>query len=468
MQYVKQFGNTELLDLRRGCNGDSIIVRFTDGNAVRSMLTKRFHRISNHILTVELVKEQTSEKLMHATNLWELSDKHLFDIFNRLNACDLCSVAKTCTRFKQIAEKCFSSKFDKITWRTGNTRAKMVFDTFGQLIKSLDVDMNVNELANGTLQLIADKCNKAELRHLSLWMNGVHANAVDNQTQLKLKSIFSGLHRLDLYCHELFEMIVTKELLLSCFNLKTLSLNCTNMMSTGWNNLNFRFPNLREFIIYFNKAIDNNGLELFFTCNPTITKLYLDECINLTSNIINIIVRCLPKLEEITLGLILQNVSVPKLRQLGGLRHLKSVIVLLGPANPILTVIHETSLSIENLVLWYVDITDELIVRLLYVKSIKKLDIFGNVRLKDYVNDNHLKLLSKHLPELNHLRLVCFEHVTLHGLKEMLLNAKNLLHLSLTNIKQISIRDKDDLLNFAKIYCGNVDLNIDIVCSENC
>lgn len=469
VRYVKQFGKTELLDLRRGCNGDFIIVRFLDGNAVHSILKKRFHRISNHILTVKLAGEEPSKKLTHPINLLDLSDKHLLDIFNRLNAYDLCSVAKTCTRFKQIAEQCFSSKFDKITWLVGDTRAEMLFDTFGQLVKSLDVDVNrpERERMSGrrTLQLMADKCSN-ELRHLNLWMNIVHTYTLDVQMQLKLKSIFSGLHRLDLDCHELFEMCTTKELLSSCFHLKTLSLNCTNARSIGWNGLNVHFPNLRELIICSNKAINDFGLDLFFKCNPQITKLYLDEYNKLTSNIINIIVHRLPELEEITLGFLLQSVSVSELRPLGGLKHLKSVTILLGPAIPILTAIHQTSLQIEQLALWYVDIGDDLVTRLLHVKSIRKLEMFGKDRIKDHVNDNHLKLLSTNLVNLNHFRIVCSENVTLSGVKEMIFNAKNLLHLSLSNMKNISTKDKDDLMYFAMWYCKNFNLSIEIDCEH--
>ena len=200
---------------------------------------------------------------------------------------------------------------------------------------------------------------------------------------------------------------------------------------------------------YLNHAINDNGLDLLLACNPNIKKLYLDECTNLTAKTIEIIGRRLPNLEELSLGYLLQKLGVQHLRPIGELKRLNSVNVILGPALPLIHVLCAMEMRIENLMLWYVDVNDAIIERILNMKTIQNLTIYSNERVMNYIRDGHLELLARNLPALTVMRLGYSDQVTIDGLKTFLFYAKNLTLLALTNIRNVTPENKHDLLNWA-------------------
>lgn len=273
---------------------------------------------------------------------------------------------------------------------------------------------------------------------------------------MKLKLLFSRLHRLDLYGQTFFNLDTTRELLASCLSLNWLSLNCTNTSDFEWNKLSVNFPNLQELIFYVNLSINDDGFELLLSFNPNIKRLYLDECTNLTPKTFGIIVRYLPNLEEISLGYLLQKAGTAELWSLGELKRLKRLTVILGPALPLIHVMSEAVVPIENLMLWHANVTDALVEKLLNMKTIKNLAIHSNEHVTSYTTDVHLQLLGEHLPNLSEFRLTHSDRVTIDGhqplvtidgLKYLLLHAKKLTLLTLINMKNISIANKDDLLH---------------------
>lgn len=396
------------------------------------------------------------------SNLTDLSDKDLLRIFDNLSPTDLCAMIKTSTRFEQIAKYNFSMRFDKITWRISDTRAKMVFKTFGGLIKSLDID--VIEPQNEFFELLANVCGN-RLENLSLWMNC--GRPLNFETRKKLKSVFSHLRRLDVYCQAFFDLETTNDLLSSCYHLETLSLNCTTGLSFVWNNTNIHFPKLSELTFHFNQAINDIGLDLMLQNNQNITKLHLDECTGLSTNVIDIIVRCLPNLKEISLGYLLQNFERSDLQKLADLKQLKNLTIILGPALPLITAISTTGQQIEKLTLWYADVCDDVIKGISDIKTIRCLEFYSNSHVMGFVTDFHLEFLSVKLFNLNEIRLNYSKHVTINGLKKVLLNAKNLKYLSLNSIKGITNADKQNLLQFVNEYSNATNLTIDIDSNEN-
>lgn len=445
MQYFENFGEIECYYLRRD-HYDSIIIQFKNVN-VDLILRRRYHLIRKYIMTVELASEQITDLKNIITKkvlLIDLNNALLAKISDHLYIDDLCSVANTCTRFEKIAMEIFSSKFNKIKWCAGDTNAMNVFKQFGHLITSLDVD--VTEPQNDLLEFIAETCNY-NLLHLSLWMQYDDTIRLTERTKMKLKLLFSQLNRLDFYCQQLFDLETTMELFASCLELKSLTLNCMTETNYELNRIIVQFPKLEELMFHLNQSINDNGFEHLLAFNPNIKKLYLDECTNLSASAVEIIVRYLPNLEELSLGFLLQKVNTQELRLLGELKHLKSLNIILGPALPLINVIYESGIQIECLMLWYVAANDVLIERLSNMKSLKNLTISGNEHVINFIKDDHLELLAMNLPDLNVIRLGYSDQITIDGLKHFLLNAKNLTHLALTNIKNVTTANKCDLLN---------------------
>ncbi|XP_031629639.1 uncharacterized protein LOC116344917 [Contarinia nasturtii] len=279
---------------------------------------------------------------------------------------------------------------------------------------------------------------------------------------MKLKSMLSHLHSFNLVSEKGFNLETLKELLSSCINLTSLSINCIKYVDLNWNSLNVNIPNLVELKFHLNVSMNDDGLELLLKLNPNLKKLYLDECISLTPNAIQIIARCLPNLEELSLGYLLQKVGAVDLWCLSELKQSKSLTVILGPALSIIHVMSENGIPIENLILWYVDVPDALIDKILKLKQIKSLAVYNNGSVN--IKDAHLELLAKNLPSLTEFRLSHSNHVTLDALKNFVCCAKVLELLALNDIKNITTNNKDDLL-----YCvdQHSNLAIEIDSSEN-
>lgn len=453
LQYFQNRVEVEWYNIRPDQFFDSIIIQCKSLDAIGSILSKRYHRIQNYIVTVELATDEEPfdssilrNLLMKQTPFVELNSKVLAKIFNHLNVNDLCAIANTCTRFAKIAQRNFADKFNKITWRAGDMNAMNVFKAFGRLITSLDVD--VIEPQNAFLDFITEHCGY-KLTHLNLWTQSHDHIPLTEGTLIKLKLLFSQLYRLDIYCNKLFDWETTKNVFASCLELKSLALNCTTVMNFEMNRMNIQFPKLQELKFYLNHAINDNGLDLLLASNPNIKKLYLDECTNLTAKTIEIIAHRLPNLEELSLGYLLQKLGVQHLRPIGELKRLNSVNIILGPVLPLIHVLCVMEIHIENLMLWYVDVNDAIVERILNMKTIQSLTIYSNEHVMNYIQDGHLELLARNLPALTVLRLGYSDQVTIDGLKRFLFYAKNLTLLTLTNIRNVTTENKNDLLNWA-------------------
>lgn len=424
-------------------------VFFENAEDTRAVLRKRYHRIEKYIVAVDVANEETIRVNMancspnrYLAQFSDMNDATMLKIFNCLSITDLCGVAKTCMRFKKVADHSFTLKTDEITWRAGDLNARQVFQSFGHLITRLDIDITAPEDCN--FELLTQVCS-TRLRQLSLWMNGSRYFSLNKNTIVKLKILFSHLQYLRIHCCEFFNLATTKELMISCVNLESLTISCTSFACDEWNHLNIRFPKLQELKFHLNSAINDTGLHRLLALNRNIRRLYLDECTALSSNAIRIIVNILPNLEEISLGL-LQNIHPVDLQPLGQLIWLTSLVIILDRALPLINVFRVAKIPIENLELWYVNINNS------HIESISDIPSITKLILSRDVQDSHLPVLAANLPLLNELRLGYSAAVTVQGLENMLFHAHNLTSLTLTNIKWVKAVDKQRLLDFAKRY----------------
>lgn len=449
---VEYFGKNNKWDLHRGQFGDFCIVQFKCTEDAENILKKRYHRIQKYILSVQpydLVMTAANRNATGGEQFPQLNQNVWHEIFSYLDVVDLCAVANTCVQFKKLGEHVFSSTFDKITWRAGNQTADDIFNTFGHLISSLDVD--IVEPYNMHFDRIVSKCGK-NLRSLSIWMNGEYCAPMNFNTLYGLKVLFSQLQQIHINCRRFFDYYTALELFASCAVVESLSINCTSPSDQICNNINVNFPQLKEIKLQLNAAINDTGLEMLLTCNPGVKKLYIDECSRLTVKAIEIIARCAPLLDEITLGT-LKNYCPSDLRPFGTLYCLKNLQILLDPALPLMNVIYDAGIQIERLELWYVNMTEVLIEQLTSMKSIKELTICSC-----NVTDTHLKMIAENLPFLCELRLAHSLDVTIDGLANMLCSANNLTVLQLTNVKHIDEANHQHLQTFMKQTKASIEL----------
>lgn len=385
-----------------------------------------------------------------------LSNSQLLQIFNSLEISDLLAVADTCKAFRRLVDVNFIQRFDQITWRAGDMTARRVFQSFGHLVTSLDVDSVSPH--NESLKYIAKICED-RLRYLKLWFyNDGSSNWLTGSTNgniiMRLKQKFMRLKRIELFCGGTTHWEYIPDLLLSCAELESLSLNSFVSGNADWNRLKIHFPNLKELKFYANKTLTDNGLAILLDSNPGIKKLYLDECTSLTPRAISIIVHYARNLEEITLGQ-LQNVHPRELQRLSLLKYLKSLVIIMDPAIPLLDMVCMTTIPIEHLGLWYVKATDALASRIMLIKTIKSLEFSGNI------NDSQVITIARNLPCLVELRLADSNKLTVDGLKNMLLHCIHLSYLELRNITNVPSANKRFLKDFNLTF-GRAGLRIEI------
>lgn len=427
VEYFNKFGGTHnKWDRRRGQFGDFYVVQFACIDDAETILRKRYHRIKNYVFTVEQFDEPAIGNAAAGEPFLRVNQKHWDQILNYLDVLDLCAVANTCTLLKKMAEQVFSSKFDHITWRAGNQSANDIFDTFGHLISSLDVDI-VDPCAD--FDRIVGKC--MNLRNLSVWMNGDRFAPLNDGTRVGLQVLFSQLHQLSVNCRQFFDCKTAIQLFIHCSSLESFAINCASSFDSVCNKINVCFGQLKEIKLQLNATINDHGLETLLNCNRGVKTLYIDECPRLTSKSIEIIACCVPWLEQLTLGP-LKNFGQADLCHLGTLRYLKSVEILLDPAVPLMNVIYSAGIPIERLALWYVNVTGTLVEQLTRMKSIRSLTICSYT-----VTNNHLKLIADKLPLLTELRLAGSKYVTIEGLTNMLYSTQKLIMLQLNNVTHV-------------------------------
>lgn len=449
--FDKYTGKHNQWNLQHGRFGDICIIQFNCIEDAENVLKKHYHRIQNNILSVDQYDVSMIDNQNAAGKPFSpLNPKMWQKILNHLDVIDLCATANTCTQFQKLGEQVFSSKFDKITWHAGNQNADDIFSTFGHLISSLDVD--IVEPYDLHFNHIAGKCT-TNLRNLGIWMNGEYNAPMHSNTLLGLKVLFSQLQQLEINCRQFFDYNTAMQLLTCCSMLESLSINCLSSSDLVWNNISINFPQLKQLKFQLNATINDIGLEVLLTCNPGIKKLYIDECPNLTANAIEIIARCVPWLEDLTLGP-LQNYCPTLLHSFSMLYYLKSLQILLDPALPLMSVIYNAGIQIEHLELWYVSINGALIEQLTCMKSIKELTIFSYS-----VTDHHLEMIAEQLPFLGELRLAHSEHVTIDGLTNMVCSAQNLTVLHLSNMKNINESNEQHLQTIVKETNPSIHLN---------
>lgn len=157
------------------------------------MVTFRF--IGGENLRKRKLDQLTAPDEKQSTNLWDLNDDCLFEIFDpkNMSITDLISVTQSCSRFNAIGKQIFERKHKICNFRSmsvkGTAEARRVFQTFGYLMVELKIDSNSTDV----MDAIIEYCTS--LQSLSL----EYYTIPDNQINISgMGLLFQKLKKLDI------------------------------------------------------------------------------------------------------------------------------------------------------------------------------------------------------------------------------------------------------------------------------
>lgn len=195
--FQSNFGKVECVSVHPGPGYRFAIVAFDDYRNAEKASRLRQHTISGSIVTVSppnSIQEQPSFQL--------LNDDCILAILKHLELADLCSVASTCLRMRELAQMDFTSKYKNgaLTLEECDKSVANYLRNFGSQLNSLQLsrprDPPSHTMLDGTyiLHLLAEHCSS--LTDLSFY-NYAFKHRSDLNTK-QLIPFFSRLKKLDL------------------------------------------------------------------------------------------------------------------------------------------------------------------------------------------------------------------------------------------------------------------------------
>lgn len=183
-------------------------------------------------LTIDEKEQQSSELAVtagSATNLLDLNDDCLYEILSLkfISIDDLCSVARTSVRLKEMANQIFVAKYKTCDLRINlfseyNPPAERILFTFGALISELFIgeegDVLMDRYCAYLLDLVTKCCSVGVLESLHLYECYIPEELTE-----RLKPFFSKLLKLRLHCFHTYGK--GKELFNECKSLVELKIS---------------------------------------------------------------------------------------------------------------------------------------------------------------------------------------------------------------------------------------------------
>lgn len=204
------------------------------------------------------------------TNVLDLDDDCIQEIFDYLNVMDLSSVAAACQRFKENAQKRFavnhkSLHFLEISTLDANGMVRFM-QSFGPFIEKLEVCLYFlpNPIQIGFSELLL--CHFTALKELTL-----HYFTLDGNFLEKLKPLFGRLTKLRLYKCEVSNAF--SEVLASCKELTKIKIIESCVGHSIWPPVHLpKLGSISNLGVYSPHA---SNLPKFWECNPQLKKIEL-------------------------------------------------------------------------------------------------------------------------------------------------------------------------------------------------
>lgn len=426
LNYFIKYGKVQNVRVHKKANGFGFVT-FAKPEAASKALQCRSHTINGKEIIVAMADSWHQEKpldlqtnnntgkpvtlpieLTNATGtyLLHLNDDCLYEIFslNYLNIMDLCSVAETCTRMKDIAVRIFtkahkSCVFNDMSLKTIHEMRRMLIN-FGSSITDLtigpsyDLEQHFDGMSARVLDLVIRYCSKT-VESLRLQDYDIS----DHYLVGKLRSLFGKLKLLHIYDGYIRD---AKQLFANCNSLVELKV-------INWENdendmiMENKFPKLERFKYgrYYDEDCDDCDLESFVSNHKSLKAFSLGPFNGDCSSLLHAIAKNCPDLEKLCITG--RNTERPygyvnALKSLLALKKLTKLKIKCDKEN-VTKFLQELPQfnSLEFLELWYAQSDAGFLPALSQLKDLKTLRLRGCTNLK---NVNSLANLDK-LTELS-------------------------------------------------------------------
>lgn len=283
------------------------------------------------------------------TNLLQLNDDCLFEIFTNLEMSQLLVMGDTCTRLRTAVRTHYKNTLPscKYVFRgLGDVQIIKAFRMFGENFEKVDSkEFGIAETAYKSEEMFIEVLSRFcsdNLTELKLYRFNIN----NDDVIAKIKHLFPNLTSFQLECCYFPDGIVMDVLPVQCPKLKRLTLDCAAIgcsedSSIRSFTLNQNFPHLKEFTLGYADIVD---ICAFLKMNSQLTIYKNNNC---DTRDFKYIVELLPNIESLNLSLI-DNAHFENIDRLKKLNSL-SIILIVPHRRVILR--NLTSISLQHLYL---------------------------------------------------------------------------------------------------------------------
>lgn len=324
LNYFSTFGAVQNVRIHKKSTHTFGFVTFTRAESAAVALAKTVHKINGREIEIAEADSWHQEKPMEkfnnheaaatastkdielpieltnrtGTNMLDMNDDCLYEIFSPklMSIMDLCSVAETCSRLKQIANRNFTRaykccNFNELSLKTIHEVRRFLIN-FGSLITELTIKSDLNGMSVRILDLVIRYC-KNTLESLTL-----KQYEITEYLTAKLRPMFSNLKKIHLENCSLYGD--GQKLFANCgslIELKAIQLDHEDDDGIILENV---FPKLERFVLeqtYFNN--DDSELNLFVSRHEGLKELSLKGIDNDRPTLLTAIANNCKSIEEL-------------------------------------------------------------------------------------------------------------------------------------------------------------------------
>lgn len=406
------------------------------------------------------------------TQLFDLNDYCLDEMFGYLDVIDLCSVARVSKRFRQLAAMLFKRKYAKFDFTTlfadrliVKREARDVLCSFGAMMQSVTIPRQlfqnhdtVGHVEEGLLKDIVKCCGKN--LHILILKNFHFTTNVVNALNMFSKSLaFLSL----LACVSVSNCVFYLPNLSSLRSLTVTNIhNCYALTDV--------FPALK-YLVLDNVTIRSSlMLEQFIVAHRQLQTLMVINCKGISSDVFRSIAKYMVNLDDLRFAVDLQHESE-------SIEQIQNNILHLGELKNLQYFAwYSHFLSIGNLFAKFV--TNKIAMKALYfgdgplddqtinaIKKMKTLEILGLHRTKGLKNE-HLIKIAREMTQLKELSIQWHRKIEppFDVLKDVLFHTKHLMELRIHSGKRYPLTTKlyNEILDIVRKRGNGIKLTIKI------
>lgn len=294
LSYFSAFGDVSDVRIRSKPKCSFGFVKFTLPESAAKVLGVDLHVIDGRRVKIVAASDRHQDDIFLldiddiTTKLLDMNDECVLEILSVkcLSVVDLCAIAETCRRLKEIASLVFRRKHrtcDLDSLRGVNAKtAKRILMNFGSVIRHLNISgFKEQEWQRKVMDSVMEYCSNATLKSLSLGYFKFPEN-----TPAKLGTLFRKLRILNIhFCT--FEG-TSRKLFADCASLAKLCIKQSAYGSEPAFIFENTFPKLKKFNCYY--EADSDSLRTFISRHKNLLSLRILN--DVESSILQVIANC--------------------------------------------------------------------------------------------------------------------------------------------------------------------------------